>query len=406
MKICIRTPIFLYLLVLPLVLSVIVIFFQPENISAVSLEECEKNSAINVNECIDIFSNKIEDLGNQKKTLSSQIAQFDTQIKLTQLRISEAEATIEKLEKEISALGFRIGYVTESIGQLEILVKERIVATYQQSFISNLELLLTSSDFSDLILKLQYLRQVQENDKKILASLQETRSNYANQKDEREQKQAAIEENKKKLEGLRMNLDQQKLEKQVLLTATKNDETRFQRLLAQAQAERAIVFGGGTDVFIRNVNQGDSIGSIAARSASPGCSSGAHLHFEVHKNGSVQNPNDYLKSGVNYYYSDNDEAGVGSINPHGDLPWPISEPIEITQGYGMTPYERSSNAYGGGPHNGIDMDSGSSTVKAVKSGKLYGGSIQCGGKYPGPLYYAKVEHTDGLVTWYLHMVSK
>jgi len=208
MKICIRTPIFLYLLVLPLVLSVIVIFFQPENISAVSLEECEKNSSVNVNECIDIFSNKIEDLGNQKKTLSSQIAQFDTQIKLTQLRISEAEATIEKLEKEISALGFRIGYVTESIGQLEILVKERIVATYQQSFISNLELLLTSSDFSDLILKLQYLRQVQENDKKILASLQETRSNYANQKDEREQKQAAIEENKKKLEGLRMNLDQ------------------------------------------------------------------------------------------------------------------------------------------------------------------------------------------------------
>src|SRR3990167_10656148 len=161
MKICIRTPIFLNLLVLPLVLSVIVIFFQPENISAVSLEECEKNSSVNVNECIDIFSNKIEDLGNQKKTLSSQIAQFDTQIKLTQLKISEARTIIEKLEKEISALGFRIGYVTQSIGQLEKLVRERIVATYEQGYVSNFELILTSNNFSDLILRLQYLRQDQ-----------------------------------------------------------------------------------------------------------------------------------------------------------------------------------------------------------------------------------------------------
>src|SRR3990167_2101668 len=296
MKICIRTPIFLNLLVLPLVLSVIVIFFQPENISAVSLEECEKNSTVNVNECIDIFSNKIEDLGNQKKTLSSQITQFDTQIKLTQLRISEAQATIEKLEKEISALGFRIGYVTESIGQLEILVKERIVATYQQSFISNLELLLTSNDFSDLILKLQYLRQDQENDKKILASLQETRSNYANQKDEREQKQAAIEENKAKLEQLKKGLDSQKAEKQALLVITGNDEARFQKLLQQAIAERkAIVAAFSQAVSRLNSGEGDPVskgGTVAllGNSGAPACSSGPHLHFTILQNSSPINP--------------------------------------------------------------------------------------------------------------------
>lgn len=47
------------------------------------------------------------------------------------------------------------------------------------------------------------------------------------------------------------------------------------------------------------------------------------------------------------------------------------------------------------------MDSGSSTVKAVKAGKLYGGAYNCAN---GKLFYAKIDHGDGLTTWYLHMI--
>src|SRR3989344_5057251 len=200
---------------------------------AVNLDECEKENipAGIVSECIEALSNKVSELSSQKKTLSSQITQFNNQIQLTQLKITDAQKTIEKLEAEIGVLGFRIGYITDSVDRLEKLLKQRIVATYQQSFVSNLELLLTSRDFSDLILRLQYLKEVQENDKKILANLQQTKANYANQKDERETKQATIEENKKKLEALKVNLDQQKIEKQAFLEATKNDEARYQRLL-------------------------------------------------------------------------------------------------------------------------------------------------------------------------------
>lgn len=369
--------------------------------SAVTLEECEKDPSSNLGDCINIFSGKIGELGTQKKTLSSQITQFDTQIKVTQLKITDAQNTLAQLEREIGVLGFRIEYVTDSIDKLEMLVKERIVATYQQSFVSNLELIVASDGFSDVLLKLQYLKQVQENDKKILASLQETKSNYANQKEERETKQAAIEEQKTKLEKLKVDIDRQKAEKQTFLEITKNDESRYQKLLAQAQAERAIVFGGGSDVFMRDVKQGDSIGSIASHSASPGCSSGSHLHFEVHKDGSLQDPNNYLRSGASYSYSypDSQYGTYGSINPHGDLPWPLNETVTIHQGYGSHSFAQAF--YSNGVHAGIDMDSGSSTVKAVKDGKLYGGSYNCSN---GKLYYAKVVHGDGLTTWYLHMI--
>lgn len=383
-----------------LLLLVSTFFFAAPKISAVSLEECEKDPGVNVNECIDILAKKVSDLSSQKKTISSQIAQFDTQIKLTQVKITDAQNTITQLEREIGVLGFRIDYVTTSIDRLEELVKKRIVATYQQSFVSNLELVLASNDFSDVILKLQYLKQVQENDKKILASLQETRSNYANQKDEREVKQVAIEENKVKLESLRTSLDSQKAEKQAFLKITQNDEARYQRLLAQAQAERAIVFGGGTDVYMRDVNEGQSIGSIASHSASPGCSSGAHLHFEVHKDNNLQNPNDYLRSiGFSYSYPDSQYGYYGTISPHGSLPWPLNEPITVHQGYGSHTF--AQQFYSNGIHAGFDIDSNSTTVKAVKKGKLYGGSYNCSN---GKLYYAKVVHDEGLTTWYLHVI--
>lgn len=382
------------------VTSLLLLIPGAKSIQAITLEECEKDPTSNVNECIDLLSGKVSELGTQKKTLASQIAQFDTQIKVTQLKISDAERTITQLEKEIGVLGFRIGYVTESIDKLEQLVKERVVATYQQSFVSNLELVVASDNFSDVLLRLQYLKQVQENDKKILASLQETRSNYSNQKDERETKQAAIEEQKKKLEVLKTDIDKQKVEKQTFLEITKNDEVRYQKLLAQAQAERAIVFGGGSDVFMRDVSQGQSIGSIASHSASPGCSSGAHLHFEVHKSGGVENPNSYLGStSFSYAYPESQYSTYGTVNPSGSWPWPLNSPIQINQGYGSHSFAQSF--YANGVHAGIDMDSGSSTVKAVKEGKLYGGSYNCSN---GKLYYAKIIHSDGLTTWYLHMI--
>lgn len=366
-------------------------------IHAVSLDDCEKDPSNNISDCISLFSNKVSDLSSQKKTLSSQIAQFDTQLKLTQLKISNAQSTLSQLEKEIGVLGFRIGYVTESIDKLENLVKERIIATYEQSYVSNLEVLFSSDNFSDAILRMQYLKKVQENDKKVLANLQETKTNYATQKDERETKQAAIEDQKNKLEVLQTSLDQQKAEKQVFLRTTQNDESKYQRLLAQAQAEIAISFGGGTETYIRDVKAGDTIGNVI--SGRSGCSTGTHLHFEVHKNGSVDNPNNYLSNtSVDYPFGESDS---GKIDPNGSLPWPISSPIHITQGYGMTPYALSG-AYNGSPHFGIDMYSDSSNVKAVKDGKLYGGSYR-GCSY-GPLIYAKIKHDDGLDTLYLHTI--
>ncbi|OGH15712.1 MAG: hypothetical protein A3C22_01515 [Candidatus Levybacteria bacterium RIFCSPHIGHO2_02_FULL_37_10] len=373
------------------------IFFKA-SLVIIKAAECDDKQGQAKVTCLE---NKVQDLKGQTKTLSSQISIMDSQIRLTEARIEANRREILDLTLDIDTATKKISTLSDSLNRITGVLLNRIVATYQAGKVQPLEMLLSSRDASNLLARLNYLRIAQVHDKRLIYDVQQAKNDYANQKEIYEAKKKKIESLKLQLETYSESLGQQKIAKQQLLIATQSDEATYQQLLAQARAERAIVFGGGVDSYLRDVNQGDAIGYIASYGTSPGCSSGAHLHFEVQKDGSIQNPNNYLKSAnFSYDYGSDSYSYYGTINPSGDLTWPLNEPIVIHQGYGSHGF--AQNFYSGGIHTGIDMDSSSSTVKAVKSGKLYGGSYNCSN---GKLYYSKIVHDGGLVTWYLHTVT-
>lgn len=392
--------IFKNLKIIPLLILVLFFLFKFSGLSfSQTPQECiDKN--LNNDQCIEYLKNKVIEIQGQEKTISSQIAAMNGQIRLTEFRINSTQEQITSLALDIDTATKKISILQESLDNSITVLLNRIVATYQAGTIQPLQILLTSGKASDFLQRLNYLRLAQAHDKKLIYQMQQAKVDYANEKNVFQDKKKKVEVLKTQLEAYTRQLEGDKKSKQAFLEATKNDEARYQRLLQQAQAERAIVFGGGSDVYMRDVSQGDSIGSVASHSLSPGCSSGAHLHFEVQKNNSVQDPNNYLGSGnYSYSYPESQYSYYGTINPRGDLPWPLNEPISINQGYGSHGFAQTF--YSGGVHTGIDMDSSSSTVKAIKTGKLYGGSYNCTN---GKLYYAKVIHDDGLTTWYLHMI--
>ena len=383
-----------------IVSSLLIFVFAAYNLSfADNIEGCPHDD---LNKCIEFFQGKISELDEQSKTLASEIDVMDNQIQLTEARIQATQQDIEELVLDIATTTQKLSSLQESLTELTEILLNRIVATYEVGRAQPFEILLGSDSASSFFSRLNYLRIAQIHDKKLIYITQAARNDYENQKEIFENKKKKVESLKEQLEVYTAQLDLEKNNKEALLEVTQNDEAEYQRLLAQAQAEQAIVFGGGTETFLRTVSEGDSIGLIAFYSVSPGCSSGAHLHFEVHKNGSVQDPNGYLRpTSFSYSYREDEYGNYGTINPSGSLPWPINEPIKINQGYGGF-HTYAQRFYPNGSHMGIDMDSdSSSTVKAVKSGKLYAGSYSCSN---GNLLYAKVEHEDGLLTWYLHMV--
>lgn len=352
---------------------------------------------------INELEKKVADLQSQEKTLSSQIAVMDSQIRLTELRISAVKQEIEDITKDIETTSKKIASLEESLDKLTKVLINRVIATYQVGSIQPLAILLSSSTVSDFFTRANYLRIAQAHDKKLIFETQQAKNDYSNQKQIFEGKKEKVEALKKQLETYTARLDQEKQNKQALLGVTQNDERKYQDLLARARAERAAIEGVIATIKLVNgtpIKEGDLI-AVVGNTGYPYCSTGPHLHFEVRKDGAVEDPNNYLRSGTPFIYSyePNQYDYYGIINPHGSWNWPLNDPVKINQGYGSHGYARSF--YPGGVHTGIDMESDSSPlIKAPKDGTLYKGTTSCSGV---PMNYAAIDHGNGIISWYWHV---
>lgn len=361
----------------------------------------QQNDPNELTKQIQEYEQKLKDLAGQKQTLGNAIVYLNTQIALTQTKIAQTEQTLVVLARDIDELVARIDRLNTSLDTLSTILIERVRESYKQERIEPLYLFFASTGFTDFVNQVKYIRAAQLHDRELMVSMERTRSTYDIQKQELVRKQDEVEALNATLKKQRASLATQQQEKQQFLEVTKNDEKKFQDLLSKARAELAaiqnIIAGRGEETKVGDVEEGNKIASIIPSTSA--CSTGAHLHYEIAKDNSHQNPEGYLRS-ANLSYDYDTSKIPETVNPSGSWRWPLDEPITITQIYGTTFWTRYLHY---DFHTGIDMkkngDAGAG-VFATSKGTLYRGSVSCGG---GTLRYVRVDHGDNLSTYYLHV---
>lgn len=352
------------------------------------------------------YEGKISELQKQADSLSQQISLMDNQIKVAGLKITQTEGQIKVLEKEVEQLSGKIILLDGSLNYLSKVLLERIKETYKVNSIDPFTIFLTSNSFSDFIRHYRYLQAVQIHDRELLLSMEQTRTNYDEQKQLKEQKQVDLEKLNVQLESQKKQLSLQVGQRKSLLEETKGKEANYQKLLADSRAEllaiSGILAGQGNEVEVRHINEGEKIASVIGGASCN--SSGTHLHFMVTQDKNTQNPFNYLKGGIDFENCTTSSCSSGgdSFNPSGNWNWPVDPKITFSQGYGYTwaiQHTWVGRIYKF--HNGIDIRGSSLDIKAVKPGTLYRGGFV--GK-SCTLKYVKVHQDEGnLDTYYLHV---
>ena len=318
---------------------------------------------------------KIDEKNRQKLEIEREIAEYEQKAieagksaKTLQSTINTLNLTKKKIETDIKATENRIGITNLSIEKLEIETKntekkikndtDAISSAFRKINVAEgsslAEALLTYDNISTLWDEVETLLRFQIGLKKNIDELKVLKNELRATKSEKERNKKELLVIKSELNDQHELIEDNKSEKDQLLSATKNNESNYKKILAQKKAI--------SEAFEKEL-----------------------LQFESE-----------LKIAI-------DPKSIPSAGS-GILSWPLDK-ILVTQYFGNTDFAIRRNAYNGKGHNGVDFQAAPGTrVKAALDGIVMGtGDTDkvCKGASFGKWVFIK--HNNGLSTIYAHL---
>ncbi len=195
----------------------------------------------------EILNYQREIIRKQKETasLKNEVALFDLQIKQTETQIAAVQLQIEQLASEVLETQITIREKEEQIEKQKEFLGETLRLINEYDAVSALEMTLGNDTFSEFLDQVQYATNLQEKDQELLEAIRKLKDELEAKKAELQAELQKQQELKNELDVAKSSLEEQRANKQTILSRTRGQERVYQSLLnesakKQEEVEREI----------------------------------------------------------------------------------------------------------------------------------------------------------------------
>lgn len=178
---------------------------------------------------------QIRQLQSRAATLQEQLQQLQNQINLTEQQIAELQNQLRILNGQIADTEGKLIAAEEQLQRRKNLLNERLRAMYEDGNVSFLEVLLSSTSFSDFVDRMYTLSLIAKQDRRLLEETKQKRDEVAALKSQlesqRHQQQAALDQ----LSETQRRMNAQKQMQQEQLQQVRQAKQQQERQYAQEE---------------------------------------------------------------------------------------------------------------------------------------------------------------------------
>ena len=322
---------------------IVLLFANIGRVYAVTKSELQKEQS-ELDQKINQMQTEIAGVKDKMSTELTQINRLNSQISEYQTELDSLEGQISSLNTEIEAKEKELQAKEDEYSDRKETLEKRLVALYESGTTSYLDMLLSSQSLSDFISKYYLISELAACDNDLLDSIEKAKLEIVAQKSVLTTKKNEVQQAQETAERKRNTLNLTISEKTVIVNNLSAEQKEFQEQLEEFEADRRAIQVELAKIASKN-------GNITPVSPSA--------------------------------------AGYGS-------PLPGKTKSNITTGF-----------YGYTNHGGVDFACSAGTpVLAVKAGEVVTSTAmkRPDGSYKSYGEYIVIDHHDGTMTLYAHML--
>lgn len=320
----------------------------------------------------DELEKSIAENKDQTKTLVSQKAEIDQEMEMSRQKIENLNEQIQQLNLLIAEKQTELEASVAKEEALQKQYKARLRSMEETGSVSYWSILFRASSFSDLLDRVDMIREIAESDQLMLKQLSAATQAVETERADLEQQKLDLQQTEDDLAVEQAELETKRAKADTLITQMQVEYASLSDEFLAAEADEAAVREqikkAETDYF--NALAKEQAAAAAAAAAANKPSSGSNSS------------------------SSSSSGGASS----GGFAFPLAYSTGVTCAYGPRVHPINGNK---SFHYGVDLAAGMSTeIYATKSGTVTGATY---GEANG--YYVTINHGDGYSSIYAHMTN-